>query len=164
MNAGKMRRSAQQMTQEACLRVLQRGTSGVLSLVDADGLPYGVPLSYAWVDEMLVFHGALEGKKLECMRKNKRASFCVVDRDEVIPEKYTTAYRSVIVRGQMEVVEDKARAHALCMALAMRFFPDVQAAEAEYHQYEKSLCMMVLRPDDITGKIGLELLKKGANE
>ncbi len=158
-----MRRSAQQMTQETCVQVLQRGTSGVLSLLDAQGYPYGVPLSYAWVDGVLVFHGALEGKKLECMQKNKCASFCVVDCDEVVPEKYTTAYRSVIVRGQMEVVEDKARAHALCMALAMRFFPDVQAAEAEYRLYEGRLCMMVLKPEEITGKIGLELLKRGAN-
>lgn len=158
-----MRRSAQQMTQETCMQVLQRGTSGVLSLLDAQGHPYGVPLSYAWVDGVLVFHGALEGKKLECMRQNPCASFCVVDCDEVVPEKYTTAYRSVIVRGQMEVVEDKARAHALCMALAMRFFPDAQAAEAEYRRYEGHLCIMVLKPEEITGKMGLELLKRGAN-
>lgn len=155
-----MRRNRQQMTQEACENVLQHATSGVLSLVDVDGCPYGVPLSCAWVNGMLVFHGALEGKKLDCIRHDERASFCVIDCDEVFPEKYTTAYRSVIVRGRMKLVEDEAQRHALCLALAMRFHPDAVAAEAEYRRFAQQLCVMTLLPEEITGKMGLQFMQR----
>ena len=94
-----MRRNKQALCQEECEQVLRRATSGVLSLISPDGFPYGVPLSYALVDGVIVFHGALEGQKIDCIRRDNRASFCVVDADDVVPEKYTTAYRSVIVRG-----------------------------------------------------------------
>lgn len=95
-----MRRNKQALCQEECEQVLRRATSGVLSLISSDGFPYGVPLSYALVDGVIVFHGALEGQKIDCIRRDNRASFCVVDADDVIPEKYTTAYRSVIVKGR----------------------------------------------------------------
>ena len=95
-----MRRNKQALCQEECEQALRRATSGVLSLISPDGFPYGVPLSYALVDGVIVFHGALEGQKIDCIRRDNRASFCVIDADDVIPEKYTTAYRSVIVKGR----------------------------------------------------------------
>lgn len=58
-----MRRNKQALCQEECEQVLCRATSGVLSLISLDGFPYGVPLSYALVDGVIVFHGALEGQK-----------------------------------------------------------------------------------------------------
>lgn len=146
-----MRRNKQALCQEECEQVLRRATSGVLSLISLDGFPYGVPLSYALVDGVIVFHGALEGQKIDCIRRDNRASFCVVDADDVIPEKYTTAYRSVIVKGRIAIV---------CIALAKRFYPDESAAEAEYTQFASRLCLMVLTPEQITGKMGLEVMQR----
>ena len=57
-----MRRNKQALCQEECEQVLRRATSGVLSLTSLDGFPYGVPLSYALVDGVIVFHGA-KGRK-----------------------------------------------------------------------------------------------------
>ena len=64
-----MRRNKQALCQEECEQVLRRATSGVLSLISLDGFPYGVPLSYALVDGVIVFHGALEGQKIDCIRR-----------------------------------------------------------------------------------------------
>ena len=148
-----MRRNKQALCQEECEQVLRRATSGVLSLISLDGFPYGVPLSYALVDGVIVFHGALEGQKIDCIRRDNRASFCVIDADDVIPEKYTTAYRSVLVT-------DEKQKHDLCIALAQRFYPDESAAEVEYTQFASRLCLMVLTPEQITGKMGLELMQR----
>ena len=41
----KMRRFRQQSTPDIAADMLRNGSNGVLSLVDPDGLPYGVPLS-----------------------------------------------------------------------------------------------------------------------
>lgn len=159
-----MRRNTQALCQEECEAVLRQGTSGVLSLLSPDGFPYGVPLSYALADGVLVFHGALEGQKVDCIRHDDRASFCVIDTDEVIPEKYTTAYRSVIVKGRIAIVTDEAQKHALCLTLAKRFYPDEAAAEAEYARFADKLCLMVLTPEEITGKIGRELMQRRKQE
>ena len=145
-----MRRNKQALCQEECEQVLRRATSGVLSLISPDGFPYGVPLSYALVDGVIVFHGALEGQKIDCIRRDSR----------VIPEKYTTAYRSVIVKGRIAIVTDEKQKHDLCIALAKRFYPDESAAEVEYTQFASRLCLMVLTPEQITGKMGLELMQR----
>ena len=149
-----MRRNKQALCQEECEQVLRRATSGVLSLISPDGFPYGVPLSYALVDGVIVFHGALEGQKIDCIRRDSRASFCVIDADDVIPEKYTTAYRSVIVKGRIAIVTDEKQKHDLCI------YPDESAAEVEYTQFASRLCLMVLTPEQITGKMGLELMQR----
>lgn len=154
-----MRRNKQALCQEECEQVLRRATSGVLSLTSLDGFPYGVPLSYALVDGVIVFHGALEGQKIDCIRRDNRASFCVIDADDVIPEK-STAYRSVIVKGRIAIVTDEKQKHDLCIALAKRFYPDESAAEVEYTQFASRLCLMVLTPEKITGKMGLELMQR----
>lgn len=153
-----MRRNRQALSRAECESVLRAGTSGVLSLLSLDGFPYGVPLSYALVDGVIVFHGALEGQKADCIRHDSRASFCVIDKDDVIPEKYTTAYRSVIVKGRIALVTEEKQKHDLCMALAKRFYPVEAEAEAEYARFAARLCMMVLTPEEITGKIGSELM------
>ena len=145
-----MRRNKQALCQEECEQVLRRATSGVLSLTSLDGFPDGV----------IVFHGALEGQKIDCIRRDNRASFCVIDADDVIPEKYTTAYRSVIVKGRIAIVTDEKQKHDLCIALAKRFYPDESAAEVEYAQFASRLCLMVLTPEQITGKMGLELMQR----
>ena len=48
----------------------------------------------------------------------------------------------------------------LCIALAKRFYPDESAAEVEYTQFASRLCLMVLTPEQITGKMGLELMQR----
>ena len=91
-----MRRSKQQLSQEETEAVLTRGTSGVLSVLGDGGYPYGVPLSYVYHDGKLYFHWALSGHKLNAVRACPKASFCVVDRDQVVPPEYTTYFRSAI--------------------------------------------------------------------
>lgn len=48
----------------------------------------------------------------------------------------------------------------VCIALAKRFYPDESAAEVEYTQFASRLCLMVLTPEQITGKMGLELMQR----
>ena len=44
----KMRRNKQKLSAEECVALLKQNTSGVLALVDNDGFPYAVPLSYVY--------------------------------------------------------------------------------------------------------------------
>ena len=156
-----MRRIRQQLDQTACEEVLNRNTSGVLALSGDEGWPYAVPLSYAWAEGKLIFHGAKEGHKLEAMRREPRASFCVVDADEVVPERYTTHYRSVICFGRMRVVEEPGEMRRLTMLLGEKYWPGhPQEGMREIDGAMSRLCVFVMDVERVTGKQAIELINK----
>ena len=158
-----MRRSAQALGVDACREVLSRGTSGVLALLGDGGWPYAVPMSYAFDGEKLYFHCAREGHKLDAIRREARASFCVVDRDEVVPEEYTTYFRSVIAFGRVRVVEDEAQKRAAIELLARRYFPQ-DSAENRRRAIEREwagLCMLEMDIEHLSGKEAVEFARKG---
>ena len=156
-----MRRIRQQLEQAACEEVLNRCTSGVLALSGDEGWPYAVPLSYVWAEGKLIFHGAKEGHKLDAMRREPRASFCVVDADEIVPERYTTHYRSVICFGRMRVVEEPEEMRRLTMLLGEKYWPGHPKEGAAVIDGAMSrLCVFVMDVEEMTGKQAIELMKK----
>ena len=98
-----MHRSRQTMPQEECAAVLERGSHGVLALAGDGDYPYAVPISYVYTNRKLYFHCAKSGHKLDAIGRCPKASFCVVDQDQVEPLAYTTHYRSVIAFGTIRV-------------------------------------------------------------
>ncbi len=56
--------------------ILRRETIGWLGM-SVDGAPYVVPLNYAYLDGRVLFHCALEGKKLDAIRANPEVCFAV---------------------------------------------------------------------------------------
>ena len=157
-----MRRIRQRLDQAACEEILTRNTSGVLALHGDDGYPYAVPLSYVWAEGKLIFHGATSGHKLDAMRRDARASFCVIDADVVIPERFTTHYRSVICFGQMRVIEDAAEMRRLTLLLGEKYWPGhPKEGMAEVDGAMGHLCVFVMDVERMTGKQAIELLKEG---
>lgn len=155
-----MRRKKQALSPAACDAILQAGTSGVLALSGADGQPYAVPLSYVYHEGKVYFHCARAGHKLDLLDQNPKASFCVIGQDQVVPEQYTTYYRSVIVFGTVRRLTAGEEKRAAILALARRYSPDEPAekVDAEIARYWDALCMLELTPDHITGKECIELV------
>ena len=81
-----LRRKKQALSQEECTAVLNCVTSGVLALAGDNDYPYAVPISYVYDGEKLYFHCAKSGHKLDAICRNPKASFCVIDKDEIVPE------------------------------------------------------------------------------
>ena len=125
-----MRRFKQALTPQECAAVLERNTAGVLALTGDGGCPYAVPLSYVWLDGRVYFHFALAGHKLDAVRADGRASFCVVDQDQIVPEEYTTYYRSVILFGTAQVVDDPEEKRRSIDALCAKYRPGFEAERA----------------------------------
>jgi len=97
-----MRRKDREISKEETMQLLNNCEYGVLSTITQNGEPYGVPLSYCVVDNSIYFHSALEGKMLDCIQNNNIASFCVVGNTEILQNKFSTNYESVIVFGIIE--------------------------------------------------------------
>ena len=133
-----------------------------MCLHSQEAFPYAVPISYVYDGAHIYFHSALEGHKIDAIRQNPNASFAVIDQDEIIPEKYTTAFRSVIVFGSIRIIEDDAEKRTSIRKLALKYAPD--NTEAQHNEmidrtWER-FCMLEMSIAHMTGKQGKELLAK----
>ena len=160
-----MRRKKQRLSKEECDRILYNGTSGVLALHGDNGYPYAVPVSYVYNGEKLLFHSAKNGHKIDAIIKNAAASFCVIGQDQVVAEKYTTLFRSVIAFGQVRVLEDDGEKRAALEALGERFNPgQPESLEKEIAATWNSVCVLELEIEHLTGKEAKELRKRRAGQ
>ena len=100
-----MRRKRQQMSQAETIEILEKGSSGVLSVYGDDDYPYGVPISYVYDDGKIYLHCAKTGHKIDGIIKNPKVSFCVTAQDLVVPEEYTSYFKSVIAFGHGRILE-----------------------------------------------------------
>lgn len=156
-----MRRSRQQLDQAQCIEILNRCTSGTLALLGDGGYPYALPISFVYADGVIYFHSALHGHKIDAIAHCDKASFAVIDRDEVHPGEYTTYFRSVIGFGRINVISDPEQKLQVLHLLGQRYNPGHPAdLEAEIAHAGKAACVIALRIEYLTGKQSIELAKK----
>ena len=156
-----MRRKRQQLTGAECADILQRNTSGVLAVSGDGGYPYAVPLSYVYDGGAVYFHCAKSGHKLDAITACDKVSFCVTDQDLVVPKEYTTYFRSVILFGRAEVVEDEDEINAAIEKLAKKYYPDDsdENRRAAIEKERRALNVVKIKIEHITGKEAIELVK-----
>ena len=160
MEFRKMRRIRQQLSKEECVEILERNTSGVLAVLGDGGYPYAVPLSYVYYDNNLYFHCAKNGHKLDAINEYDKVSFCVIDQDLVVPEEYTSYFRSVILFGRAKVMECDSEIRSAIERLAMKYAPEDSresrdaVIEKEYHV----MGMVKIEVEHISGKEAIELV------
>lgn len=99
-----MRRIDRKLTEQESVQILCNNQYGVLSTVNIDGYPYGVPISYAYADGKIYFHGTnADGLKKENIEHHSKACFTVVGKTDILPSKFTTKYESVIAFGKITI-------------------------------------------------------------
>ena len=155
-----MRRKRQQLSNEESIAILEKATAGTLALLGDEGYPYAVPISYVYNDGKLYFHSALNGHKVDAIRRCDKASFCVIEQDDVQPKKYTTFYRSVIAFGRIHIIEDEQEKLETARMLGNRYNPNDE--ERLRQEMAKGLSHMLMLRFDIeylTGKEAIELMK-----
>ena len=155
-----MRRFRQALLKEQCEEILRKCTSGTLALSGDGGYPYAVPLSYFYDSNSIYFHCAKEGHKIDAVKNCSKASFCVIEKDGVIPEKFTTAYRSVIAFGQVRIIDDPDEIRRAITMLSDKYSPDMDSErDKEIDEFFNRLCMLELTVEHMTVKQGLEMMK-----
>lgn len=155
-----LRRKLQLLPEKESRESLGRATHGVLSLLGEDGYPYGVPLSHVLVGDTLYFHGARAGHKLDAIRACNKACYTVVLQDKVVPEEFTTYFRSVIAFGQIQILEKEEEIIAALEHLGERFSPGLDEKRDE--EIKKSLAnitMLAFKIEHLTGKEAIELAR-----
>ena len=114
-----MRRKERQMPEEFAWEVADKCEYAFLAMTAEDGSPYGLPVTIARDGRIIYFHSAMEGRKVECLRRSPRVCLsCVGDTP------FTTLYESAVVFGMAEeVTEDDEKIRALRL-LCQRHTPD----------------------------------------
>lgn len=126
-----MRKSNRAIDLNEAKEVLKKGEYGILSYINEEGAPVGIPLNYAWLDNALYFHCAREGEKLDGIRNNKSVSFTVVGQTEVLPDQFSTKFESVILHGEAVLLEGQEKQMAL-ESLIEKYSPDFHPQGMKY--------------------------------
>ena len=156
-----MRRKKQMLSVDECIEILNKGTSGVLALSGDHDYPYAIPISYVYCNSKLYYNSAKSGHKIDAISKCSKASFCVIDQDNIIPEKYTTYFRSVIAFGNIHIMENEIEIKKAIDDLAKKYYPadNETGRNAEIEKEWKLLCMMEFSIEHLSGKEAIELAK-----
>lgn len=128
-----VRRQDRLMDEARAIELLSTSEYGVLSMVDKDGIAYGVPLNYVWDGKNSIFiHCAPVGRKLEALEKNPNVSFCIVGDVKLLPGKFTTEYESVVLKGVAHIHLSPEERMAALLKLVDKLSPDFKELGAKY--------------------------------
>ena len=109
----KVRRADRLMSEERTREMMAQAYAGRLATVGADGWPYIVPLLFVWLnDEVWVHNTRVRGHLRANVDKGAKVCFEADDPGEVFPYgrfecDTSVAYRSVVVFGEIRIVEDR---------------------------------------------------------
>lgn len=154
-----MRRFRQELSEIESLEILVHGKVAVMALAGDNDYPYAVPLNYVYDDGYIYFHSALQGHKVDALKRNPKCSLCVIEKDDVIPEKFTSYFRSVIAFGKAEFLmseEEKIRALQL---LCNKYSPGLDPTD-EIKKSIKSVLIIRMKLERISGKESIELARR----
>ncbi len=149
-----LKRKKQQLSKEECLALLKTEKRGVLSVLGEDDYPYGVPINhwYCEADGKLYFHGGKVGHRIDAMRRHDKVSFCVLDQGYRREGEWALNFRSVVVFGRIEWIEEPARVEEICRQLSYRFTADEDYIQEEIRNFAANTLCFALVPEHISGK------------
>lgn len=160
-----MRRSKQILSQADSIAILEKATSGVLAVAGDDDYPYAVPLSFVYADGKIFFHCAKSGHKLDAIARNNKVSFCIIDEDQIVPEEYTTYFRSVIAFGKARILEEEGEKRSAIEKLAAKYSPNQEEGRLkEIDDQISRMCMVEITVDHLSGKEAIEFVKAKQNQ
>lgn len=91
------------MTQEEIVQFLNDARIGRLSMADAEGQPYTIPLPFCWSDGAVYIRLPLTGRKGQILAVNNRVCFEADSCADSFEE-----YASVLIEGRLVPVNDPA--------------------------------------------------------
>ena len=128
--------------------ILDNAHYGTLALC-VDNKPYSLPINFVELNGDIYFHGAKKGKKIDMMRQNSYASFSVVEDYALLPSYFsndtknacsaTHLYKSVIIDGYIEFVEDYNEKTKALEALMQKLQKDGEYISLYDTMYKKAI-------------------------
>ena len=149
-----MLRKKQALSETECIDILKSEPRGVLCVSGDGGYPYGMPMNhyYCEADGKIWFHGGKQGHKIDALKQNAKASFCVYDRGTREDGGWALRFRSVIVFGTVDLIDDPKTVRRISDALSRKFTDDESYIAQEIERFGSGTLLLCLTPEHITGK------------
>ena len=146
------------LSREECIELLKAELRGVLSVQGDDGYPYALPINHFYNEEdgKIYFHSGPTGHKIDAVLRDPKASLCVMDPGVRKDGDWFLTFRSVIVFGRIEMVEDHDRVIELSRRLSYKFTSDEAYIQHEVEHSGPRTVMFALVPENICGKLVTE--------
>lgn len=154
-----MRRFRQELSENESLDILKTGKVAVMAVVGEDDYPYAVPLNYVYDNGYVYLHSASHGHKIDALRKNPKCSLCIIDKDDIISEKFTSYFRSVIAFGRAEFITSEEAKISALQLLCEKYSPGLNSSE-EINKSLRQVAVIRIRLERITGKEAIELVRR----
>lgn len=141
-NNSNVRRQDRLLNEQRAIELLETAEYGTLSMIDEDGLPYGIPVNFVWDGkDSLYIHCAPEGRKLRAIAAHPEISFSIVGNVNLQPSKFTTEYESIVLKGKARVgLSTEERMQALVLLVEKLSPNDVEIGkkyiEKSFHRTE----------------------------
>ncbi len=150
-----MTRIKKKIPPEECIRILKQELRGVLSVIGDDGYPYGMPLNHYYNEDdgKIYFHSGRQGHKIDAMRRDAKASFCVMDKGYRDEGEWALNIKSVIIFGHLKEINDTDVIIEMSRRLSRKFTDDEEYIEDEIRKFGKQTFMFALVPEHISGKL-----------
>lgn len=151
-------RKHKQLPMEICIQVLKNEKRGVLSVQSDNGYPYGMPMNHWYNEEdgCIYFHSGNVGHRLEVLRKNNKVSFCTYDEGFCKEGQWAKQVNSVIVFGEIEILDDMEKIIDITTKLSYKFTQDTGYIEKEIQSAAHRTLLLKLTPQHICGKLVTE--------
>lgn len=147
-----MKKKNRETSRDVIDHVLEKCDYGVLATVGEDGYPYSLPLSYVYVNGAIYFHSGKKGHKLDNIIYNSKVSFNVVTDTDVIEDKFTTSFNSVVIFGEAELAFDDEKDMAL-LEIIKKYSKEYIEEGKAYIERAKDACSVVkINITHVTGK------------
>lgn len=146
-----------QLPREDAVKILESNSHGVLALDGDDGYPYAVPVSYAYEDGKIYFHGAAEGgHKLDSITRNSKVSFCVVEKDEILAADFNTLFLSAIAFGRARILDDDGEKQQALERILAKYSADYMESGRDYIKASwNDVCAVEITVEHLTAKKGI---------
>ncbi len=152
-----MRRKEKQIQERSTIESIITKADVCYLAMSKNDIPYVVPLNFGYRDNVLYFHSADEGKKLQLIRENPNVSFSMIVDSEIVKAdkacNWSMKYKSVIGRGTAGIIEDR-EAKIGALDIIMNQYAD-EAWEYNPTMLDKTVVVKI-EIEELTGKQSLD--------
>lgn len=151
------RMKTHQLTYEEIRALLLKCQVGNLATINSDGTPYTVPVHYVYINDVIYIHGLPVGQKIDNLRNVPNVCFNVYEMRELLldadgkPCDTNTAYKSVVIQGTAQLVEDIDEKRTALIAVIEKYTPHLAETEIPLNML-KGTAVVKISVCSMTGK------------
>lgn len=147
-------RKNKELSKDECIKILIQEKRGVLSVIGDNGYPYGMPMNHFYnkEDDAIYFHCGNVGHRLDSIKKSNKVSFCVYDSGFKKENHWELNFKSVIVFGTVQIIDDKNFITKIITKLSHKFTQDDNYIQKEIQSALHRTLLLKLNIEHICGK------------